>query len=302
MTKIIPIFAIYKLNEVKVLRTILVIIVSALLVSCRAIGDFVHDGDVVAKAGQHKLYLTELEAYIPNGLPPEDSARLAEQYIRSWAADQLFLDMAGEQLSKSEKDVSKELEAYRTSLLRYRYEQRYINERLDTTVTRSEIEEYYDAHADLFMLDVPILKARYLDIMEDSPNYETIRRRMSSNEYEDIAEADSLAYSSALRYVDWSDRWVDAVTLAREFGTDYGTMLSRLSGSYIEMREDRGDVKIAYVLDTRKAGTQAPLEYCEERIRDIIISARKHRLLTTLEQDLLDNALSKENFIIYSDK
>lgn len=288
--------------NVKALRTILLCSLSVLLLSCRAIGDFLHDGDVVAKVGQHKLYLTDLEAFIPNGTAPEDSARLADQYIRSWAADQLYLDMASEQLSKEEKDVSKELEAYKNSLLHYRYEQRYVNERLDTTVSRTDIEEYYDAHNDLFILDIPILKARFLDIMEDSPNYETIRRRMSSNKYEDIAEADSLAYSSALRYVDWSDRWIDAVTLAREFGTDYGTMLSRLSGSYIEMREERGDVKVAYVLEIRRAGTLAPLEYCEDRIRNIIISNRKHELLTTLEQDLLDNALSKENFIIYSEK
>ena len=286
----------------KVKVSILLCTQLALLASCRAINDFVHDGDVVARVGQHKLFLTDLQDYIPNGLAPEDSTRLADQYIRSWAAEQLFLDMASEQLSKSEKDVSKELEAYKSSLLRYRYEQRYVNERLDTTVTRSEIEEYYEAHNDLFVLDVPILKARFLDIMEDSPNYETIRRRMSSNEYEDIAEADSLAYSSALRYADWSDRWIDAVALAREFGTDYGTMLSRLSGSFIEMREERGDIKVAYILDTRRAGTLAPLEYCEDRIRDIIISTRKQKLLTTVEQDLLDNALSKENFIIYSEK
>ena len=286
----------------KVKLSILLCSMLALLVSCDAIRDFVHDGDVVARVGQHKLFLTDLQDYIPNGMPPEDSARMAEQYIRSWATEQLYLDMASEQLSKSEKDVSKELEAYKNSLLRYRYEQRYVNERLDTTVSHIEIEEYYDTHSDLFTLDVPILKARYVDIMEDSPNYETIRRKMSSSKYEDIVEADSLAYSSALRYVDWSDRWVDAVTLAREFGIDYGTMLSRLSGSYIEVREERGDVKLAYVLETLRAGTLAPLDYCEDRIRDIIISSRKHQLLTTLEQDLLDNALSKDNFIFYSEK
>jgi hypothetical protein len=289
-------------NAVKTLRITLIFLLVALLPSCRAVRDFMHDGKVVARVGSHDLYLSELESFIPNGVSPEDSAHLAEQYIRTWATAQLYADMATQQLSKSEKDVSRELEDYKNSLLRYRYEQRYVNERLDTNVTRSEIEKYYADHEDLFMLDIPILKARFLDIMEDSPNYETIRRRMSSNEYEDIAEADSLAYSSALRYVDWSDRWVDAVTLAREFGTDYGTMLSKLSGSFIEMREERGDLKIAYVLDTRKAGTLAPLDYCEDRIKDIIISSRKHNLLTTLEQDLLDDALAKENFIIYSDK
>lgn len=287
---------------VKSLRSMLVFSFVILVSSCQMVKDFIHDDDVVAQVGQHKLFRTELEAIIPDGLAQEDSLNLADRYIRSWASEQLYLDMASEQLSKSEKDVSKELDAYRNSLLKYRYEQRYVNERLDTTVTHTDVEEYYEGHKDLFILDVPILKARFLDIMQDSPNLETIRKKMASTEYEDIVETDSLTYSSALKYADYSDRWINAVTLAREFGTDYGTMLSNLSGSYIEINEGRGDVKIAYVLQMQKAGTLAPIDYCEERIKDIIISNRKHQLLSTLEQDLLDDAIAKEKFVIYSEK
>lgn len=287
---------------VKSLHTITFCLLLAVLASCQAVKDFIHDDDVIAKAGEHKLYKADLEAFVPSGLSPEDSTNIAEQYIRTWATEQLFLDMASAQLSKVEMDVSKELDAYRSSLLKYRYEQRYVNERLDTTVTRSEVEEYYEAHKDLFVLDVPILKARFVDIMQDSPNIDMIRKKMSSNEYDDIVEVDSLAYSSALKYADYSENWINAVTLAREFGTDYGTMLSKLSGHYIELAEDRGDIRIAYVLDIRKAGTLAPLDYCVERIEDIIISNRKHQLLSTLEQDLLDDARSKDRFVIYSSK
>ena len=283
-------------------RFIVLILAVCALSSCQAVRDLIHDDDVVAKVGSHKLYLTDLEAVVPNDLTPEDSTNLAEQYIRSWASEQLYLDMASEQLSKSEKDVSRELDAYKSSLLKYRYEQRYVNERLDTTVTRNEIEDYYQNHKDLFVLDVPILKARFVDIMQDSPNIDLIRKKMSSTKYDDIVETDSLAYSSALKYVDHSDDWVNAVTLAREFGTDYGTMLSKLSNSYIEMQEERGDVKIAYVLSVQRAGTLAPIDYCEERIKDIIISSRKHQLLSTLEQDLLEDALAKEKFVVYSGK
>ena len=283
-------------------RFILVLSAIAALCSCQAVRDLIHDGDVIAEVGVHKLYISELEAYIPNGTTPEDSTNLADQFIRTWASEQLYLDMASEQLSKSEKDVTRELDAYRNSLLKYRYEQRYLNERLDTTVTFTEIEEYYEAHKDLFMLDVPIMKARFVDIMADSPNIDVIRKKMSSTVYEDIVETDSLTYSSALRYADYSEDWINAVTLAREFGTDYGTMLSKLSNSYIEFQEERGDVKIAYVFSIQKAGTLAPVDYCEERIKDIIISSRKRQLLFTLEQDLLDDALAKEKLKVYPGK
>ena len=269
------------------------------LLSCERISNFIHDDEVVAKVGREKLYRSQLENYIPSGLSSEDSTNLALQYIKSWATEKLFVGLADSQLSKSEKDVTKELEEYRNSLLRFRYEQRYLNERLDTVITYSEIETYYNEHKDLFILDVPIVKARFLDIMNDSPNRERIVKRMSSSDYDDLVEADSLAYSSALKYFDYSDRWITAVALAKEFGTDYATMLSGLKNGYIEVDSGNGDLQVAYICDIRRGGTLAPIEYCEDRIRDIILSNRKHALFTDLERDLLDDALDKQNFVIY---
>ena len=116
-------------------------VLAALLPSCKAFQSFIHDGEVVAKLGDHKLYLSELESVIPNGISPEDSASLANLYINSWATGMAFQDIAEQKLSKEEKDVSKELDAYRQSLLRYRFEQRYVAERLDTVVSQKEIND-----------------------------------------------------------------------------------------------------------------------------------------------------------------
>lgn len=288
----------------RTLKIIVSCLVSAmLLMSCEAMNGLIHDGEVVAKVGKRKLYRADLNSLMPSGLSAEDSTAYALQQINSWATEQLFLEMADVQLSKEEQDVTKELESYRRSLLRYRYEQRYVNERLDTAVAFSEIEAYYEAHGEMFKLDVPILKVRYLDIMQDSPNKDLLRRKMSSSDYEDIALIDSLAYSSAIKYLDSSEKWIDAVTLAKEFDTDYASMLSKQKDSYIEMPQELGDVKIAYVLDFQRGGVTAPLDYCEARIRNIILSNRKHAILSTLEQDLLEDAKSKNKLeIIQADK
>jgi len=56
---------------------------------------------------------------------------------------------------------------------------------------------------------------------------------------------------------------------------------------------------VAFIVDDVKAGEIAPVEYCEDRIRDIIISGRKHELLTGLERDLIEDAKLRENFVIY---
>lgn len=258
-----------------------------------------HDGRVVAKVGSHKLYAPDLEAYIPDLASPEDSMRLALQYINSWASDMVFVDVAEKELSKNEKNVSKELEDYRRSLLKYRYEQKFINQRLDTAITSAQIEKYYDSHIDNFRLQIPIAKALFMCISADSPNLSIIKKKMMSHNAQDRIEADSIAHYSALRYTDFSGKWVDLVRLSREFGTDYGTILSGMKNGMIEIPDGNGNLNIAYINDMMRAGQTGPVEFYHERIRDIILSTRKQALISGLERDLLENARDKEDFVIY---
>ena len=280
-------------------RISLFLLLPLLLGACNAISSLVHDDQVVAKVGDHKLYKSELERLIPNMIPAADSARLAEQYINTWAMDLLYMEVAEAELSKGELDVSNELEDFRRSLLKYRYEQRYINDRLDTLVTDEQIRQYYQEHEADFALKRPVLKVRFVDVMKDSPNKDAIRKMMSSQEHDDVQRADTLAKSTALRYFDSSDTWMDAGELAKSFGLDYVEMLAHLKGNVIRYEpEERGDLLEAYVCDIQRTGT-APLDYCADRIRDILMSSRKHELMNSLERDLLNNALEKKNFVIY---
>ena len=274
-------------------------IVLPALVSCKTISSFLSDDETVAEAGGARLYRSELNALIPKGIQREDSVRLARQYINAWALDQVFLTVAQEQLSKAERDVTKELEEYRKSLLKYRYEQLYVNERLDTAVSEDNVEAYYVANANKFELPRPIVKARYLRMSADSPVLPKIRKKMSSDQVQDLVEADSLAYSSALRFTTWGNRWIDAASLAREFETDYVTVMSMVRGGWVEMTDSTGITSLAYISEIVREGETAPLEYCTPQIKDMIISARKQSLITGLEQDLLMDAREKGQFVIY---
>ena len=249
--------------------------------------------------GAEKLYRSDLDKVIPKGIPAEDSTYLAKQYINTWATDLVYLGMAEQQLSKSEKDVTKELEDYRKSLLKYRYEQLYVNERLDTAVSDDKVEEYYKAHLDKFVLSRPLVKARFLSISDDSPAKDRIRKRMSSDKVEDLVEADSLAYSAALKYTTWSEEWIDVAALAREFSMDYTVMLGQIRNRWIDQVDTLGVARMAFVPAIIQKGEVAPLEHAAPAIRDIIISARKQALISTLERDLLNDARENGQFVIY---
>ncbi len=236
---------------------------------------------------------------MPKGLKEQDSVHLAQQYINSWASNYLFLNIAERQLSASELDVEDELEEYRKSLLRYRYEQSYINERLDTLITEALIEEYYNANPEKFILRNPVVKARYLSISKDSPALPKIRRKMVSEDDADKIEADSLAYSSAQKYLTWQYGWIDLSVLVNEFGLSEVGFLDKMQSKWVEHVDTLGILNLAYITDIVYAGNKAPVEYCSQRIKDIIISTRKHTMLTELEKELVKEARKNGSFEIY---
>lgn len=280
-------------------KSLLLLLVLAGLTSCRLVSSFLHDGSEVARVGSETLYLSDVEAVIPNGIPAEDSTRLADRFVQSWVRDRLFVQVAEKELSKGERDVSRELEAYRRSLLRYRYEQAYVNQRLDTAISGAQFEAYYKAHLDRFTLQETIVRARFMNISQDSPILPVIRRKMSSGKEEDLVEADSLAYGAAMRYTDYDNAWIPASVLSREFGMEPQALLSALKDGLIERTDEMGGVNFAYVYERMKAGETAPLEYCIPQIRDIILSGRKKDLLATLEKQLLQQASDRGEYKIY---
>ena len=283
-----------------------ILLLGLLAVSCKVTRQFqdaaseLFRGEVVAKVGNHKLYRSQLQSYIPAGVSPEDSASLAKQWINAWAEDLLLLDMAEEQLSDADKDVTKELEEYRRTLLKYRYEQLYINQRLDTLITDLEIEEYYAANKERFRLERPLLKARYMVISADARSLPTLKRMMSSEDELEVMEADSLGAYAAIKYVDAGDNWQDVITVAQELGTDYRSLLGAINRNmFAELPDGNGNLRVAYIVEMAPESKPAPMEYVVERVRYLILSNRKHKLEADLEQELLEDARENQKFVIY---
>lgn len=274
-------------------------IVLTMFTSCRAISRLLHGDEVVAQVYDATLFRSDLDKVIPAGLPEEDSVRLANQYINSWALEHVFTGVAEQQLSKAEKDVMQELEAYRRSLLKYRYEQLYVNERLDTAVSENMVQKYYEDNSEMFVLKRPVVKARFLSISSQSPMLEQIRKKMSSSELADMVEVDSLAYSAALKYMTWEGKWIDINNLSLEFGLDNATLLSKKRGNWIEVSDSVGLTNIAYISAFRDKGEMAPIEYSTPSIKDKIVSLRKQELVNSLEQNLLEDARQNGKFKTY---
>lgn len=284
------------------LRCAVVVLVLVSGVGCKSFQKLLHDDEAVARVGDYVLYRAEVEAVVPKGLPEADSVAMARRYIDSWASGKVFLLKAEETLSKGEMDVTQEMEDYREALLKFRYEQHYVSSHLDTLVSENEISAYYDAHKDDFILQRPLVKARYVNLLPDSPSLGIIRRNFTSEKEEDISMVDSLAATTAIKYLDLTGKWVDVTTVSSEFGVDWKVLMDGRRNGVVEAKDSHGNICLAFIPEEIPSGKPAPVEYCEPQIRDIILSSRKHDLVRTLERDLLNDASARGNYEIFENE
>lgn len=281
------------------MNRIVCIIIAALLVCSCTLFDTITKGDKVVQIGRAALYKTDFEKVIPKGISPQDSVQLAKQYIDSWAIKQLMLQKAEEQLPKGERDVEKLLEDYRTQLLVFRYENKYVEERLDTLVSIREREEYFMAHPGSFVGKNGVYKGRLVKMQNGSPNMQVMKKLAKSREIEDLEALEQLAYKSAYKYSNFNDNWVDLNIVAKEVGVPLEELhkLMAKNGLSVEV-VDTVYTNILQVLEYVAPGEVTPFEYNSGKIKEIIISRRKQELLSALQRDILRDALNNNKIKI----
>lgn len=273
--------------------TRVILFITALLLSCScSFFENVSKGEKVAEIGNAVLYKTDLDKVMPRGASPQDSAAFVAQYIDSWALRQLLVMKAEEQLPKNEKDVASLLEEYRIQLLVFRYENKYIEERLDTLITESEKKEYYNAHKESFIAENGLVKGRFVKMHNSSPSLQMVKKLSAKREAEDLVELEELAYSSAYKYDDYGNNWVDLSIVARDMDIDISDLWVLLSKKKVVESKDSVYSRFLQVVEYVQPGDNSPYEYNKDKIGDIILSRRKQDLISVLHKDIMNEAFA----------
>ena len=196
--------------------------------------------------------------------------------------------------------VAKLLEDYRTQLLVFRYENMFVNERLDTVVSQKEREEYYNLHLKSYVTKNGIIKGRVINMHNSSPKIKELERLLSKEDVNSIVEVEQLGYSSSYKYNNFNDEWVDLAVVAKEMGivlSDLQKELAKKKTPYFKYK-DSLNTSYLQTFEYVMAGEITPLEYNSESIKDIIISKRKKDLLQKLQSDIYKEALENKKIKI----
>lgn len=255
---------------------------------------------VVAETGNKKLLLSEVAAVIPNNLQPEDSAVMAEDYVRKWVRQELVLQKAEENLSPELKNVTRELEEYRNSLIIFRYKNELMAQRMDTAVSDTEIMDYYTQNADNFKLGKAIVKAVFIKIPTEFANPSMLKELTSDTSAPGISEIRDYCLQYAKSFAIYSEQWIelDAVMQNIPISIDSpDTFLPR--NQFIEY-SDSSYYYLVSIQDYLLRNEQAPVDYVRDNIKSLILNRRKIEFLKEVEDKIYREGMNKNNFIIYN--
>ena len=252
----------------------------------------------VAKVGDKYLYFSEMSDIIPKGCSKEDSISLAHLYIDNWIKTRLLLKRAELNLNKEQLNINEEIETYRTSLLIYKYESWLLQEKLDTVVLDSEIQNYYHANIANFSAEEHAVKAVYVKLPANPPTLWRVRQWLTSDSEKDVQDLTDYCRTNAVQFEFFDDEWVKWAIIETELPQKEAATRQLAQNSLIEQRDEEF-VYLVRIREKRAPGDTAPLAFVKDKVKSIIINKRKLKYISELEQNIYNEALAKNQFEIF---
>lgn len=257
--------------------------------------------DILAIAYDKYLYRSELEGLVPKGITPADSMEIARQFIDNWIRQEVLLNHAESNLESRRKDFTKQLETYRNSLIIYEYESELIRQKLDTIVSETEIQAFYQANEANFQLPENIIRVSYVKIPNDSktkPSAKKARQLLVSNKPDDQIDLMELCEKSMFTCRMDDKNWIPFSDFIRELSLDIINQEDFLKSRTFFETNDSLFAYLIRITDYKTIENTAPVSLVKDKIRNLILNRRKSELINRMQQQIFEEALKNKEFEI----
>lgn len=255
----------------------------------------------VARVDDKYLYQDELVGIIYQNSTAEDSAARITAYINSWIRKQLIIGEAMKRININEAEVERKVLDYRYSLIGYEYQNYYIQQHLNDTITDKDIDEYYKTHLDNFVLKQNIVRGTYIKVPKTAPRTGKLKEMIFSEKEKDQTELKSYCLSFSVAYHLSDSTWIAFDKLA--VNSPMMEIPNKIQFLKTNPFYETSDADFLYFLkvdDYKISDNISPLEFVKEDIRNILLNKRKVELARTLEEEVYRNAVKQKNFEIFN--
>jgi hypothetical protein len=255
--------------------------------------------DAVAKAFDYYLFPEDLVGIVPSGASRNDSVEIVQNYIENWIRHKVVLRKAENNLNDDQKNVEKQLEEYRNSLITYAYETELIRQKLDTNISDEEILSFYKNHPQNFELKDNIIKVIYLKLNKKSPKLDKVKQWYKSVSKKDRALLEEYCHQYAINYYLDENTWLLFDDLLKEIPIKTYDKEQFLQNNRLVEIEDSNQIYLVNILGFMIKNSVSPLSFEKKNIISMIMNERKLKLVDEMEHNAYDDATKSGDVAIY---
>ena len=250
------------------------------------------DSGVLIKVKDKTLNRSEIEQQIPRGISSQDSFMMAANLEKKWVKDMLVYEQAQWNLDREEqKKIDRLVDEYRNSLVRYRYQEQLLRERLSAEFQESDKLHYYEQNQKKFVLDKALVKGLFLKIPVDAPGLADVKKWYKSATEANLEKIEKYSIQNANIYDYFYDKWIDFDEVMDNIPLHVANPNDFLKvNKTIEM----SDSSYCYLLNVSEylpVGAIAPYDYAIPQISEMLMNQRKVDFLRKFEDELYNEAV-----------
>ncbi len=254
------------------------------------------DTNAAARVKGKYLSKEDLRNALPTGLASEDSVLFRNNYIKMWATKELLLDKARINVDDENGVIQELVRNYEKELLIDKYKKALLLQELDTVITDTDINDYYEVNKRVYKLNEDLMQLKYIHFSKDLSDRKEILKLFRSDSQEDLdnliereLEFYSFSFNDSI-WVSYKDVEKKLAFLKEE---------KNIKKNQFIQKEDSLGLYLLAVKDIRHRNDIAPKNYVAPTIKQMILHKRKLELMNDIEKTIMIDAINNKHFEQY---
>lgn len=251
------------------------------------------DDPILARVHQKVLRLSELDGMFPPDATAEDSLLIQQAFARRWSRE-TALQWEAERNLPSDMNIDRLVRDYRASLVSSHYEEVLVSLRLDSTITKEELEAYYEESKGQYLLERPIVRCLFIRVPYPTQDEEQLQQLWNNGKITDSMALEN--YCERFAEVSLLDPkpWYSLDEIAKQLPE--GTLTAGNVNSKREFSQQDGSFRYYFrLLELKPRLEIAPLSYVEDQARKVILHSRKRQVIDEAREEIFERELRRNN-------
>lgn len=248
---------------------------------------------ILARVHQKVLRLSELDGMFPPDATAEDSLLIQQAFARRWSRE-TALQWEAERNLPSDMNIDRLVRDYRASLVSSHYEEVLVSLRLDSTITKEELEAYYEESKGQYLLERPIVRCLFIRVPYPTQDEEQLQQLWNNGKITDSMALEN--YCERFAEVSLLDPkpWYSLDEIAKQMPN--GTLTAANVNSKREFSQQDGSFRYYFrLLELKPRLEIAPLSYVEDQARKVILHSRKRQVIDEAREEIFERELRRNN-------